>query len=283
MEVRALVDKGVPDKVIAQRFGVTFQAISERRKVWGLRTPRLGMKYHKSQARLMGEDLLRAGASNVTAARAAGVERETTRKWRLALGLPPVPDEVRCHDDLGRFCSPEVEEAPVTQRVGKSIATYTYDRDDHGQDKMLRRLEAEYRRGILRKMESMLPDTLPPIKASEIEALPDTATGFTKHFTIDDSDGYLHVTEYPDGRVGKIAITMAKAGDKDRAFLEVASEQASKLLQHGVSLYEVLSAWRGTRFAPHGRTGEKGATSIHSCTSPLDFVARFLTQRYRLE
>lgn len=288
-QVRALVDRGVPDKIIAQQFGVTLQAISDRRKTWGLRTPRLGMKYHKSDRRVQGELLILEGAQSPVVVRQCGVTRETARRWRAALGQPPSVDTTRCHDARGRFCSPQDTSPSVTQRVGKSIAEYVFDRDDHDQDKMLRQLEAEYRRGILRKMEALMSQvvsvaiSVAPPQEPSTECLPDVAAGFTKHFTIGESDGYLHVTEYADGRVGRIAITMAKAGDKDRAFLEVACTQATNLLQHGVPLSSVLGTWRGTRFAPDGRTGEKGATAIHSCTSPLDFVARFLIQRYRLE
>jgi transposase-like protein len=48
----------------------------------------------KGERRLLGEWMLQDTNSNVEVARALGVSRELVRKWRKALGLPPVAKEL---------------------------------------------------------------------------------------------------------------------------------------------------------------------------------------------
>jgi len=48
-------------------------------------------------------------------------------------------------------------------------------------------------------------------------------------------------------------------------------------LQHGVPLGTIVSKLKGTQFDPRGFTG---ADDIHSCSSPLDLLARWLELRF---
>ena len=112
------------------------------------------------------------------------------------------------------------------------------------------------------------------------EKLETTRYGKTVKFTIkyfneaegipEDREYYLTANTYPDGRLGEIFI---KAAHVDDAMADQWCRAISVLLQRGSDVNELVRLFSHTRFSPSGFTDHP---TIHSCTSVVDFVVRWL-------
>ncbi len=83
---------------------------------------------------------------------------------------------------------------------------------------------------------------------------------------------------YPDGRLGEIFLDMHKYGTSLREWLTETAMVFSLSLQYGVPLASLVGLYAGTRGDPSGRV--VGHPYITSCTSVMDFVARFLAEEF---
>jgi hypothetical protein len=116
-----------------------------------------------------------------------------------------------------------------------------------------------------------------------LEKLPIDRTGTTHHFTIQHLDGdevkvfdaYLTVNTYEDGRVGEFFITAGRDSNA-HAMFDVWAISTSRLFQRGEPL-EFLQKFVGIRQELAGLTNNK---EIHSCTSVVDYVARYILAKY---
>ncbi len=89
---------------------------------------------------------------------------------------------------------------------------------------------------------------------------------------------YLRTGEYDDGSLGEIFIDMYKEGASFRGLLNSFAILASKALQYGIPLEELVETFVYTRFEPSGYvSGHEAIKSVHSI---LDYVFRSLGYDY---
>lgn len=113
------------------------------------------------------------------------------------------------------------------------------------------------------------------------ERMPELREGLTCKFEIytrDDItvDGYVTTGCYPDGRLGEVFVKVGKVGDES-ALLDQWAIAVSTALQYGAPFEDFVFKFLGTRFEPSGSTT---TPEVKRCTSPIDFVARWLLSRY---
>lgn len=89
---------------------------------------------------------------------------------------------------------------------------------------------------------------------------------------------YLHVDEYPDGRVGAIFITMSKVGTFTNGIMDAFSSSVSLAIQYGAPLREIAPRFLDMIFEPNGMVTE--GDSISHATSIVDWVFKTLTKEY---
>ena len=89
---------------------------------------------------------------------------------------------------------------------------------------------------------------------------------------------YLRTGEYQDGSLGEIFIDMYKEGASYKGLLNCFAVLASKALQYGVPLDELVDSFTFTRFEPAGYV--EGHEAIRSATSILDYVFRSIGYDY---
>ena len=91
---------------------------------------------------------------------------------------------------------------------------------------------------------------------------------------------YVDVGFYdePGEQVGEIFLVVDKTGSETRWFYDEVARLASKLIQHGCPLEEVMQGWLGIKTQVCGVV--TGHPDIHFCTSVLDFIARMLLIEY---
>ncbi|MDC1068084.1 vitamin B12-dependent ribonucleotide reductase [Candidatus Kapabacteria bacterium] len=116
------------------------------------------------------------------------------------------------------------------------------------------------------------------IRKIERERLPKKRTGIIREATVGGHKVYLRTGEYDDGRLGEIFIDMYKEGAAFRGLLNSFAVLASKALQYGVPLEELVDSFTFTRFEPAGMVN--GHEAIKNSTSILDYVFRTLGYDY---
>lgn len=112
----------------------------------------------------------------------------------------------------------------------------------------------------------------------ERKKLPTKRTGFVQEATVGGHKIFLRTGEYPDGSLGEIFIDMYKEGASYRSILNCFAVLASKALQYGVPLKDLVDSFTFTRFEPSGPV--IGHDNIKNSTSILDFVFRSLGHHY---
>ena len=117
-------------------------------------------------------------------------------------------------------------------------------------------------------------------KPSERIKLPNTRDSITHKFAIDGHDVYLHVGHYEDGKPGELFITMAKEGSTLSGVMNALGTSISIGLQHGVPLETYVKKFVGSNFEPSGWVEEGDKEKIHQAKSILDYLARWLSNRY---
>lgn len=112
----------------------------------------------------------------------------------------------------------------------------------------------------------------------ERRRLPKKRHGFIREAYVGGHKVYLRTGEYEDGTLGEIFIDMYKEGASFRGLLNSFAILASKALQYGVPLEELVDTFTFTRFEPSGVV--EGHEAIKYATSILDYVFRSLGYDY---
>ncbi len=113
---------------------------------------------------------------------------------------------------------------------------------------------------------------------AERRKLPNKRRGFVREAVVGGHKVYLRTGEYPDGGIGEIFIDMYKEGASFKGLLNCFAVLASKALQYGVPLDELVDTFTFTRFEPAGTV--VGHEAIKNATSILDYVFRALGYEY---
>ena len=112
---------------------------------------------------------------------------------------------------------------------------------------------------------------------SERHRLPDERAAITRRFEIAGHKLYLTVGLFEDGTPGEVFLRSAKEGSTLAGLLDTIGILFSLALQYGVPLKAITDKLSYSRFAPAGFTGVPG---IEYATSPVDFVVRWMAQRF---
>ena len=137
--------------------------------------------------------------------------------------------------------------------------------------------------------EATLDETLGPkevqeritervIQRSYRDRLPKKRTGFVREAYVGETKVYLRTGEYDDGSLGEIFIDMYKEGASFKGLLNCFAVLASKALQYGVPVEELVESFAFTRFEPAGFV--QGHEAIKNATSILDYVFRSIGYDY---
>ena len=110
------------------------------------------------------------------------------------------------------------------------------------------------------------------------QKLPTKRKGWLREATVGGHKIYLRTGEYDDGSLGEIFIDMYKEGASFKGLMNCFSVLASKALQYGVPLEELVDTFTFTRFEPAGSV--QGHEAIKNATSILDYVFRALGYDY---
>lgn len=130
----------------------------------------------------------------------------------------------------------------------------------------------------------------PPPEPSR-HRLPDTRRTVTRRVKIShyrwDQDGkpiglasivlFLRVGLYHDGSPGEVFVDVAKQGDRVAILIDAWSTLVSMLLQYGVPLEAICRKFVGVG---DGQVYYTDDPDLPRCTSPEDFICRWLTRRF---
>jgi ribonucleoside-diphosphate reductase alpha chain len=113
---------------------------------------------------------------------------------------------------------------------------------------------------------------------SERRTLPKRRKGYIREAYVGAHKVFLRTGEYEDGALGEIFIDMYKEGASFKGLLNCFAVLASKALQYGMPLEELVDSFTFTRFEPAGVV--QGHNAIKNATSILDYVFRSLGYDY---
>lgn len=130
--------------------------------------------------------------------------------------------------------------------------------------------------------KSNLEEKVSPEPAQRIK-LPNTRDSTTHKFTVSGNDVYAHVGHYKNGKPGELFLTMAKEGSTLSGIMNALGTSVSIGLQHGVPLKAYVDKFVGTNFEPSGWVEEGDKKNIHRAKSLLDYLGRWLSNRYITE
>ncbi|MGE5480786.1 MAG: vitamin B12-dependent ribonucleotide reductase [Chloroflexota bacterium] len=137
--------------------------------------------------------------------------------------------------------------------------------------------------------ENTLDETKGPKEVQEIisdrihqklirHKLPPKRDGHIREGYVGGHKVFLRTGEYADGSLGEIFIDMYKEGASFKGLLNSFAILASKALQYGIPLEELVDSFTFTRFEPAGPV--MGHEAIKNATSILDYVFRSLGYDY---
>ena len=115
------------------------------------------------------------------------------------------------------------------------------------------------------------------MKAPERHRLPTTRNGLIHKFRIGGTRAYIRVGLYPDGSLGEVFLSVAKAGSTLQGLMDSFATLLSLSLQHGIPLSVIAKKFRHVRFEPCGFTGDK---KIPSASSLIDYVFAWLQHEF---
>uniref|UniRef100_Q3ASQ1 Vitamin B12-dependent ribonucleotide reductase n=1 Tax=Chlorobium chlorochromatii (strain CaD3) TaxID=340177 RepID=Q3ASQ1_CHLCH len=113
---------------------------------------------------------------------------------------------------------------------------------------------------------------------SERRMLPKRRKGYIREAYVGGHKVFLRTGEYDDGTLGEIFIDMYKEGASFKGLLNCFAVLASKALQYGMPLEELVDSFTFTRFDPAGTV--QGHNVIKNSTSILDYVFRSIGYDY---
>jgi ribonucleoside-diphosphate reductase alpha chain len=108
-------------------------------------------------------------------------------------------------------------------------------------------------------------------------SLPSTRQSITHKFSVSNYEGYLTIGIYDDGTPGEIFIKVAKEGSALSGMCQAFCRAFSIALQHGLSVDDAVTRFKGMRFEPMGATSNP---AIPEAQSLVDYVARYLELEY---
>ena len=114
-------------------------------------------------------------------------------------------------------------------------------------------------------------------KGNKRKKLPMDRVAITHKFSIGGHTGFLTVGFYADGKIGEIFVRMSKAGSTINGLLDSWAKATSMLLQHDVSLDEIVDNFEGVAFEPAGFTSCK---NVPTARSAIDYIVKILKQRF---
>ncbi len=112
----------------------------------------------------------------------------------------------------------------------------------------------------------------------ERRRLPKRRKGYVREAYVGGHKVYLRTGEYEDGTLGEIFIDMYKEGASFKGLMNCFAVLASKALQYGMPLDELVDTFTFTRFEPAGPV--TGHEAIKNATSVLDYVFRSIGYDY---
>lgn len=117
---------------------------------------------------------------------------------------------------------------------------------------------------------------------TERKHLPDTRNSITKKLVIkhpdrEDTDVYITVGLYDDGRPGELFVKAGKMGGTISGLLDAVGISISLGLQHGIPLQAFTTKFTNMAFEPDGRTDDPEIKRVRSI---LDGVARWLDRKF---
>jgi ribonucleoside-diphosphate reductase alpha chain len=113
---------------------------------------------------------------------------------------------------------------------------------------------------------------------SERRMLPKRRKGYIREAHVGGNKVFLRTGEYEDGSLGEVFIDMYKEGASFKGLLNCFAVLASKALQYGMPLDELVDSFTFTRFEPAGAV--QGHNAIKNSTSILDYVFRSIGYDY---
>jgi ribonucleoside-diphosphate reductase alpha chain len=108
--------------------------------------------------------------------------------------------------------------------------------------------------------------------------LPKRRNGYVREAYVGQHKIFLRTGEYEDGSLGEIFIDMYKEGASFKGLMNCFAVLASKALQYGVPLEELVDSFAFTRFEPAGIV--QGHEAIKNATSVLDYIFRSIGYDY---
>jgi ribonucleoside-diphosphate reductase alpha chain len=108
------------------------------------------------------------------------------------------------------------------------------------------------------------------------EKLPKECDGLTHRAMVGDVKFYIETGEYPDGRIGRVKITISKPGNEMRLF-DAIGEGMSIGLQHGVPLLRYIRKYKYQELGTGGATDDAEFPHVKSI---LDYMVRWLESKY---
>ncbi len=113
---------------------------------------------------------------------------------------------------------------------------------------------------------------------AERHRLPKRRTGIIREAYVGGHKVFVRTGEFEDGSLGEIFIDMYKEGASFKGLLNCFAVLASKALQYGMPLEELVDSFTFTRFDPSGPV--QGHEVIKNATSILDYVFRSIGYDY---
>ena len=109
------------------------------------------------------------------------------------------------------------------------------------------------------------------------QKLPETRQSITHKYTIGETEGYITVGLYDDGRPGEVFIRQSKAGSSIQGFTDTVAILLSMCLQHGVPLADLIRKLAFSKFEPSGFTRNPDVPIAHSC---VDYLMRWMGMKF---
>jgi ribonucleoside-diphosphate reductase alpha chain len=107
--------------------------------------------------------------------------------------------------------------------------------------------------------------------------LSDERQAIAHKFRVGNTEGYLHVGLFEDGKPGEIFITVAKQGSTLRGLLDSFAQAVSIGLQYGVPLKVWVSKHINNRFEPMGWTDNP---DIPVAKSLMDYIFKWMAFKF---
>jgi ribonucleoside-diphosphate reductase alpha chain len=115
------------------------------------------------------------------------------------------------------------------------------------------------------------------LKGAVRRRLPRVRTGRTYKFKIADLKGFFTVSEYEDGKLGELFISVSKQGSTLSGLMDSFAISVSHGLQYGVPLKVYVRTMMSTSYAPSGITDDE---DIRTASSITDYIFRRLALDY---